>query len=102
MSDKEERKKKLERFFAMGVVLIVGSLIIRSIPTLFLGSINERIALLELEGSPTQQHQVMLDELLWSKIWWETKQTTVFDPIAKILLVIGIVLIAYGLIVRFA
>jgi len=102
LSDKDTRKKKFQRFFVMGVVLLVVALIIWIIPTVFIGSINGRIDLLELKSSLTQPEQEMLTDLQWTKIWWETTQTTVFGPISTILLAIGIVLIAYGLVVRLA
>jgi len=102
LSDKEERKKGFQRFFVMGAFLLVGSVVVWLIPAPFLGSINERISFLELKDSLTEPQQQMLDELQWEKIWWETRQATMFNPISTLLLVIGIVLIAYGLIVRFA
>jgi hypothetical protein len=95
------RKAKVQRFFVLGTVLLVVALVIWLIPTIFLGSINGRIDLLRLKDSLTQPEREMLSDLQWSKIWWETIQTTTFNPIATILLAVGIVLIAYGLVTRF-
>lgn len=102
LSDKDTRRKKFQRFFVMGVVLLVVALIIWIIPTVFIGSINGRIDFLELKDNLNEAEQEMLTDLEWSKIWWETTQTTMFGPISTILFVIGFVLIAYGLVVRFA
>ena len=102
MSDKDIRKKWFLRFLVMGVVLLVGSSTIWLIPTVVLGSINEKINSPGLKSSLTQPEQKMLTDLQWSKIWWETTQTTVFSPTSIILLVVGMVLIACGLVVRFA
>ena len=102
LSDKDTRRKKFQRFFVMGVVLLVVALIISIIPTVFIGSINGRIDFLELKDNLNEAEQEMLTDLEWSKIWWETTQTTMFGPISTILFVIGFVLIAYGLVVRFA
>lgn len=102
LSDVRVRKEKLRRFFVIGVTLLVVALIIWLIPTVFLGSINGKIDLLELKDSPTDDDLVMLGDLKWNKIQWETAQATLFNPLATILLAIGMVLIAYGLVVRFA
>ena len=102
LSDKDVRKKWFQRFLVMGVVLLVGSSVIWLIPTVVLGGINGKINSRGLQSSLTKADQKMLNDLQWSKIWWETTETTVFSPISIILLVIGMVLITCGLVVRFA
>ena len=102
LSDEEIRKTRLRRFFILGAILIVGALVIYLIPVVFIASINGEIDSLELKGSLTAPQRQKLTDLQWSKVWWETKQTTISNPTSIILLAVGLVLIGYGLIIRFA
>ena len=81
--------------------MLIITLIIWLIPSIFLGSINGRIDLLNLRTGLTEAEQQTLIDLQWSQIWWETQQATIFNPIAIILLVISVIIMLYGVITKF-
>ena len=98
MGSKMERKIKFRTFFLFTAVLIIISLIVLLVPSIVLGSINGRIKCLQLQGSLTQTEQETLTDLAWSQVWWETQQTTIFNPFALVFLVISLLLLFYGII----
>ena len=81
--------------------MLIITLIIWLIPSIFFGSINGRIDLLNLRTGLTEAEQQTLIDLQWSQIWWETQQATIFNPIAIILLVISVIIMLYGVITKF-
>lgn len=101
MSDMFANKEKLKRFFVIGAIFLIIALIMWLIPAIYIGNISGQIDLMEMKGTQTEAEQHMLNALEYSKVWWLTIQTTVFNPTATILLAIGIVIILYGLLVRF-
>jgi hypothetical protein len=92
---------RFKTFFLVGAILLIITLIIWLIPSIFLGSINGRIDLLNLRTGLTEAEQQTLIDLQWSQIWWETQQATIFNPIAIILLVISVIIMLYGVITKF-
>lgn len=70
------------------------------IPAIFIGSIQGKIDLLNLKESLNQADREMLNNLQWNKVWWETIQSTVFNPISTIMLALGLILIVYGFLTK--
>jgi len=92
--------KKFRGYFVTASFLIIIALIVWLIPTIFLGSINGSINQLELKNRSPAESQY-LDDQYWVKIWWETEQVTVFNPVALVIFVIGLLVMVYGVIVKF-
>jgi hypothetical protein len=92
---------RFRAFFGAAATILVLSLIIWLIPSVFLGSVTGRIDHLELKDSLTEAEQQYLTELYWTKIWWETQQATLFNPVAIVLFAISVLIMLYGIIVKF-
>lgn len=94
-------KVSFKKFFLMGAVVAIIAMIIWLIPSVFIGSINGKIDMMELKGSSlTEAEQQYLVDLYWTSIWWETQQATIFNPIALIMFAIGIVIMLYGIMAK--
>ncbi|PVX23077.1 MAG: hypothetical protein CW691_11725 [Candidatus Bathyarchaeum sp.] len=90
-----------KKMYIVGATLLIISLIIWLVPTVFLGSIEGRMDHLSLRNYLTETEAKMSQDLQWSHIWWETQQTTIFNPVATVLLAIGLIIIIYGVITKF-
>jgi hypothetical protein len=95
-------KEKFKRFFVLGAVLVIVALIVWLYPTITIGSINGKLEMLSLKGQLTDAEREMQTQLRYTKAWWEMIQATTFYPITTLLFVIGLIIIVYGVITRFA
>ena len=96
-----EDSKKFRGFFVTASFLIIIALIIWLIPTIFLGTVTGGINKLELKNRLTEAENQYIVDLQWTQIWWETEQVSVFNPIALVVFVIGLLVMVYGVIAKF-
>ena len=101
MSDIEKKRKQLRSWFATGAVVVVLSLLLWVIPSVIIGGIEARMYNLESQSALTTTESNLLSNLGYSRNWWEITKISVLEPIAMVVLVIGLFLIAYGFIIRF-
>ena len=94
-------ERKFKAFFLTSAFLLIMSLIVWLVPSVFIGSITGRIELLQFRGGLSQAEQQTVIDLQWSKIWWETTQATIFNPIAIVLFVVALLILVYGAITKF-
>ena len=101
MSGINSKSQKLRITFVVGAVIIVMALLIWVIPNAMLGNIETRILALETQTSRSVTEEAQLTNLHTSRAWWVIMQRSTFEPIATIILIIGSLVIVYGLIARF-
>ena len=100
MSDIETRRKQLRKYFAAGAVVVVLSLIIWIIPSIMIGGFEARISNLQSQTTLTQIESDLLMKLEYSNNYLEIAKISVYEPIAMVVMVIGLLLIAYSFIIR--
>ena len=101
MSAVKSKSPKLRIVFIIGAIIIVIALLIWVIPSIMLGNIETRILSLESQTSRTDSENTLLFNLQTSRGWWVIMQRSTFEPIGIVILVIGFLVIVYGLIIGF-
>ena len=89
-------ERQFKTFFLVASILLVISLIVWLVPSVFLGSISGRLDFLQLKGNLTEAEEQTVTDLTWSQIWWETNQATLFNPVAIVLFVVSMMILIYG------
>ena len=98
----ETKRKILRKYFRAAAIILILGLIIWFLPSLILGGITARINQLEYKGTLSTTDQDLLQRLQYSRNYWETIQLTFFEPIAIIILIVSLILFAYGFLIRYA
>lgn len=97
----KSKSQKLRIVFIIGAIIIVIALLIWVIPSIMLGNIETRILSLESQTLRTDSENTLLFNLQTSRGWWVIMQRSTFEPIGIVILVIGFLVIVYGLIIGF-
>jgi len=92
---------RLRTALCVGFILLIIGLAVWLIPLVPLGTITGEIDNLISKTSLSQSEQQMLNDFQGSKIWWETQRATILNPLAIVLVAIGVILILYGVITKY-
>ena len=90
-------KTKFKTFFLIGFILLVISLTIWLIPSVYLVAINQRIEGLNSQPKGLEFYtERIIPTYQNMKVLWETKQATIYNPISIALLAISAITIVCG------
>jgi hypothetical protein len=77
------------------------ALFIWATPKILMGSIEAHIISLESQTTLTPTETTIYGNLQSARSWWEIMQVSTSEPMATVVLIIGLLIISYGFIVRF-
>ncbi|RLI45320.1 hypothetical protein DRO69_05570 [Candidatus Bathyarchaeota archaeon] len=82
--------RKISKFFAFGAILLITGYLIQWYPNTVIVGLEHR-----LENSDLPQDK--RSDLLYTIDWWETQRIIIFNPLAIVLMIIGILVIIYAI-----